>query len=101
MAAFSNERLSADRWRIVDEEVARSSGGVVRVRYLRNLRGCRLALLPIAVVPKEALVVGSTTLPAKVAWSAANVSIARVAVSLLEQLASSATASNNGEHQSK
>jgi hypothetical protein len=85
--------LSSDGRRVVYQEVARSAGGVVRIRNLCSRRatatlGC--VIVVVAVVAEEALVVGSTPLPTHMTWPTANVTIAVAAVPVVQQLAAGA-----------
>jgi hypothetical protein len=90
--------LLANRWRIVHQEVTWTASGIVRVRDLSDLS--TTSALPAsrsAIVPQEPLVVGSASLPAHFARTAAEVAVARIAVAALEEIAPSASDQGEGE----
>lgn len=83
--------LVANRWRIVNEKIARSSYGVIGISYL----GCGWSAIYSAVailrVTEESLVVSTTTLPANSARAATERSVAVIAVIVQVVVASGAS----------
>ncbi len=81
--------LVADRWRIVQQEIARTARGVI---WVCNLGGSCVTLGvrnmgTVLRVTKKTLVIGATALPTEIARSATDRSIATVAVFALHMLA--------------
>lgn len=95
--ASSARRLSTNRRRIVDQEIAGATMGIVRIRCLWSVHPRWLSILHVRVVAKMSLVVGTTSLPSQCAWAAANGATTCIAPSM--QKIAARTAQHRDCHQ--
>ena len=88
--ALSDSLLPSDgRW-IVQQEVAWTASGVVRISDLSCGRAscAGAATLAILAMRKRGLIIGATPLPADAAWTAAQRAVAAIAITIVVQTAS-------------